>query len=239
MVRGSDVHSKSGFQLEREMLDSARNWLIQQGLLVKEEFNIPWGICDLIGVSLSQKRIQQRLNLGQRDSIGPPQRIALLNRIPDSESGRSITATRLMREFEGIFMESELRRELDRLSEGGFVRGVRSDSYQKLNGWVPLHRRIVALELKLSRVEEACAQAQSHLRFATHSYVGFPRELALRVTKSKRRADFVHEGIGIVGIERSNCEVFLRPRHQISHQKDNVFQMHCVERFWRTMIRDN
>ena len=199
----------------------------------------PWGICDLIGISLSQKRIRQRLNLGQRDSIGPPQRIALLNRIPASESGKSITTKGLAREFGGILQETELRKELDRLIEGGFVRDIRSDSFQKLNGWVPLHRRIVALELKLNRVEDAFVQAQSHLRFATHSYVGFPRELALRVTNSKRRADFFDAGIGIVGIDRRNCEIFLRPRHQVSHQKDNVFQMHCVERFWRTMIRGN
>jgi hypothetical protein len=231
--------AKVQFALEREMLPAAEAWLLESGLKVKREFRTPWGICDLVGLSFYAQHVKQRLNLGQRGSIGPAKRIALLNHIPDSDSGKSITEARLVREFKGIFLEAELRRDLGRLSKGGFLRDVRCDSYQKLNGWIPLHRRIVALELKLNRVEEAFAQARSHLGFATHSYVGLPRDLALRITKSRRRADFVHEGIGIVGLGRKNCEVFLKPRHQISGPNDNVFQMHCVERFWRTMLKDN
>jgi hypothetical protein len=233
------VDTEGVFRLEREMATPGREWLKRQGLLIKEEFSTPWGICDLVGVSFSQERVRQRLNLGQREAIGPPLRIALLNRIPDSEAGETVAPARLESEFNDLLTPCEIQRALRNLIESGFVVTVHSGCLQKLNGWVPLHWRIVALELKLRRVEEALNQARSHLRFATHSYVGLPSELALRVAQSTRRRDFLNLGVGIVAVSPTHCEVVVRSQGQSSAEQDKVLQMHCVERFWRTRVRDN
>jgi hypothetical protein len=220
------------------MLGSARRWLNGQKLLNKTEFYTPWGVCDLVGVSLSKARVQQRLDLRQRAALGPPRRIALLNLIPDFESDILATASLLATKLQYVFPECELRRHLDRLVEGGFVRRVGPESFQKLNGWAPLHDRIVALELKLRRVEEALFQAVSHLKFATESYVGLPEMVAVRVFHGRGIQRFERAGVGLLAIGTTRCRVLLRSQGT-ALQPDPVLQMHCVERFWRSHIIGN
>ena len=167
------AHSTTEFQFEREMSAYARNWLEELGMQVREEFYTPWGICDLVGVEFSRRRVQQRLRLGRRNPIGPPLRIELLNHIPEVQTGKSITVGRLKREFQNIVTGFEVRRELDRLKQDKFIQSPKSGLFQKLNGWIPLHRTIVAIELKLNRIEEALSQARSHLDFATKVFQPF------------------------------------------------------------------
>jgi hypothetical protein len=70
-------------------------WLTREGLLVKAEFAVPWGICDLVGLSFKKEQVAKRLSLRQHLAIGPIQRIEILSHIPDKESGESITSERL------------------------------------------------------------------------------------------------------------------------------------------------
>ena len=226
---------QSAFRLEREMVAIARQWLQQQRLFTKDEFYTPWGVCDLIGILLSEDRVNQRLSLGQRDPIGPPIRIAILNRIPDLDTGRSISTRKLTSKLAALLSEEEVSLELTRLIKAGFVREGRKGRVQKINGWFPLHERIVALELKLERVEEALDQAISHLKFATESYVGFPEEVALRVMKGRKVERFRSSGVGIVAVAQTGCSILLRPESR-DVRRDVILQMHCVERFWRSYI---
>lgn len=241
MTRGARIYlsKDSNFPLERDMSSLAHHWLRRQGLRVKAEFSTPWGICDFVGVSFSPERVRQRLRLGQRQPIGPPFRIALLNRIPDIQTGKSVTLGRLEREFSDLLSPVEFQVALRNLVESRFVRETHSGTFQKLNGWVPLHSRIVCLELKLRRAEDALSQARSHLKFATHSYVGLPSDLAFRLAHSKRRRDFLEEGVGIVAVSPGRCDIVLRSKCNDQESKDRVLQMHCVERFWRTSLRGN
>lgn len=227
-----------GFRTEREMSDSAQEWLAALGLMVKQEFYTPWGICDFVGVSFDGARVKERLNLGQRRPIGPPIRIHILSHIPDSSTQRSISIARLETRFSRLLTPPELRIELERLEVGKFIRRPGKERVQKLNGWAPLHKRIVALELKISRVEEALNQARAHLCFADESYVGFPIDRAERLASSKRMSRFEETGVGIVGIARRECLVVL-PSRPVPRHKDALMQMHCSERFWRTMLKDN
>lgn len=224
------------FRLEHEMLESANRWLTGQGLLSKAEFYTPWGVCDVVGVSLSAVRIRKRLKLGQRAPIGPLRRVTLLNQIPDFQSHKSTTERQLKAEFSGIFSEVELEGELHRLIRDRFV--VRSEfgRLRRLNGWAPLHRRIVAVELKLHRVKEAVFQAASHLRFATESYVGLPEEMALRTIQKKGARHFRNRGLGLVAVTPTHCRLLVRSRPRRA-QADSVLQMHCVERFWRSHVK--
>jgi hypothetical protein len=235
-VEGGDaLQTQRVFRVEREMLGSAKLWLQQQQLLIKQEFYTPWGVCDLLGVVLCENRVRQRLSLGQRNPIGPPRRIAILNRIPDFDSRQSISKKRLAREFTGVVSETELEGEINRLIEAGFVQPTPSGQFQKLNGWFPLHERIVALELKLERVEEALQQAVSHFKFVSESYVGLPDPVASRVFNGKRLAQFLAYGVGLVAVGLDRCDVLL-PSGLAPVSPDTVLQMHCAERFWRTYI---
>ncbi len=226
------------FRLECEMVDPARVWLTSQGLMAKTEFYTPWGVCDLVGVSLEPKRVQERLNLGQKEPIGPLLRVEILARIPDAVEGRGVTIERLESLYENLLAPDQLRAELERLKTRGFVQVDRRGALQRLNGWAPLHDRIVALELKLGRVDDALAQATSHLAFAEESFVGFPSGLAERVVNSNRVGEFRKAGVGVVSVRADRCTV-LFPSKPSSGLANPVMQMHCVERFWRTRARDN
>ena len=216
----------------------ARRWLSEQGMMVKAEFTTPWGICDLVAVSLNEKRVRERLSLGQRNAVGPLIRVEILNAIPDAETNESTTVEAMMSNYRDILTAFQLREEIDKLIAGKFVKVGKQGALQKINGWAPLHRRVVALELKLTRVQDALAQATSHQAFADESYVGLPTRLAERTAASSRAAAFRSEGVGILSVGQRQCKVLLRPegRH---HPINPSMQMHCVERFWRTRIRDN
>ena len=229
--------TKGAFKLEAEMLKPAVRWLEGNGLSAKREFATPWGVCDLVAVRLDPCRVSCRLRNGQRQPIGPTARVALLHRIPDEIENTYVTLGRLSREFDDIYSLVQLQDELDQLTKRKFIRSPRANSFQKINGWIPLHDRIVAIELKLGRVNDAISQAYSHLAFTTESYVALPSEVAVRAV-GVRRSKFVAAGVGLMAVERSGCKVLIRPTAS-EGVVDPVAQMHCVERFWRSRSKGN
>ena len=79
-VSGTEVISQvmartQKFRLEKHMLSHVRLWLDQQGLLTKEEFVTPFGICDVAAVKFNREHVRQRRVLGQSRSIGPLKRV--------------------------------------------------------------------------------------------------------------------------------------------------------------------
>src|SRR5271154_5195924 len=87
--------SDSSFRLEIEMAPAVREWLVNARLCVKEEFSLPWGICDFVGVSLNLRNVRKRLALKQTKPIGPLSRVDLLRQIPEQETGRTISVQEL------------------------------------------------------------------------------------------------------------------------------------------------
>jgi len=207
------------------------NWLRFQGLSVKREFSMPWGICDFVGVSLNASRVRKRLRFGQKNSVGPMGRVALMRQIPDRETGHRITLSRLERL--NPCPADVLAADLEKLITAGFVVRWGKRSFQKINGWVPLHNRILAVELKLARISDALVQASSNRAFATESFVAVPAETACRIVSGRCLSDFLKAGVGVLGVTRTKCEVVLKPSHT-GIETDATLQMHCVERFWRT-----
>lgn len=221
------------FVLERDMSPSVCRWLKRQGLLVKDEFVLPWGICDFVALSFNRARLQKRLELGQSRPIGPLHRIELLQNIPYKESGVSVSLRRLRQQAHGLPPAVTIESELQRLIDDGFVVQHKKGIFQKLNGWAPLHSRIIAVEVKLSRISQVLAQAASHRAFASESYVAMPADIAKRVAKSSRSSEFNASGVGILAVTDQTCSVVL-PSSTSGIEVSSVLQMHCVERFWRT-----
>src|SRR2546426_4075035 len=176
------------------MFEPASRWLTSEGLLTKAEFSTPWGVCDLVGAALNPQHAQQRLDLRQLKPLGPLVRVALLQCIPDIQEGTFITLGRLERQFAEWLSPKDLRSELHKLLSRRYVVSPRRDAFQKKNGWFPLHERIVAIELKLDRIEEAIRQATTHLRFTKECYVGLPAGIALRISEGRRRESFERVG---------------------------------------------
>jgi hypothetical protein len=219
------------------MVRPAEDWLKSLGLLTKREFATPWGICDLVGLAFNKRHVKKRLALGQRRPIGPPRRVAVLMRIPDIETGASVRLATLQRQFGPFIPPEAVARDVEILVSRKFVCRTQRGTFQSVNGWLPLHKRLVAVELKLSRVEEALGQAFAHRDMTHESYVALPESRARRIRSSDRANAFRNAGIGLLGVAPNVCRVLLAPRPKAP--TGTVAETHCVERFWQPLIRDS
>lgn len=224
------------FALESEMANAAIDWLKASGMAVKSEFATPWGVCDLVGVKFNQKHVEHRLKLKQTKAVGSITRAILLLQIPDIETRRSVAVGQLVRKFSPAIPEEVVQAETDRLVADRFVVFTTTGRLQKVNGWMPLHDRLIAVELKLSRIKEAMHQAANNLGFAGESYVGLPTDVAQRVARNPSRwAGFFDTGVGLLGVSEHGCKVLVKSR-SATRWTDFAIQLHCVEKFWRREI---
>lgn len=226
------------FDFESQMTKPADMWLRSQDMMTKREFATPWGICDLVGCSLNKIKIKRRLKYGQTKSIGSQLRVMILSLIPDIDKEKSTTHRELRNHFDEYFDHNRIDLEIDRLIKGRFVVGTPWGTLQKQNGWMPLQKNILSLELKLTRVNEALHQAINNLEFADESYVGLPMQTAIQVVQSEKKTKFSRCGIGILGISPKECKVLLRP-DRTKAKPNEIIQAHCVERFWDNYSKES
>jgi hypothetical protein len=227
------------FQYEQNMVEPAIGWLREQGLMVKKEFPTPWGICDLVGCSLNKSQVKKRLGLRQTKPICSQLRVHLLSLIPDQEQRTVITTDELQEHFGRYLDRTGIEAEVGRLIRDRFVEEASPGHFFKHNGWMPLHRRLVAMELKLTRVDDALHQAINNLGFADESYVGLPVEAAKRLLDSKRKVDFESRGVGVLAVNPTGCRAVLRPAKCRSGTESTATQVYSVERFWLPFLRDS
>lgn len=218
------------------MTKPVENWLLTLGMQVKREYPTPWGVCDLVGCSLNKAKVKKRLKLGQKKPVGSHFRVLLLSYIPDAEKNEFTKFEILYKEFAHFIDQPYIEKELQKLKEDKFVEEIKPGCFHKLNGWYPLHKKIIAVELKLDRISEVLSQAQSNTAFSDESYVGLPYNVAKRLFASRDKRQLKEKGIGVLGIEQKRAHVLLSSR---SKDKSNeILKMHCAERFWKDGIKD-
>ncbi len=227
------------FAKESDMAASAAVWMKSSGMAVKSEFVAPWGICDLVGLTFNPDYVAHRLQLQQTRAISSITSAVLLLQIPDLETKKSTTLDRLVRQCAPSIPEEIVSRETARLISDRFVVSSSHGRLQRINGWMPLQDRLVAVELKLKRIEEAMRQALNNLGFADESYVGLPDEVARRVVSNVSRwSDFLDAGVGLLSVTQNGCKVLI-PARRARSWTDTAIQFYCVEKFWRTRLKDN
>jgi hypothetical protein len=97
--------------------------------------------------------------------------------------------------------------------------------------WRPLHKRIVAVELKLRRIVESLHQAYNNLSGVDESYVAFPDDVAARILANHGRwAAYWDHGIGLLSVNEG-CAVLI-PALPNDRQRDWMVERQ-VEKFWR------
>lgn len=227
------------FSRESQMATPAARWMMSQGLTVREEFTTPWGVCDLVGLEFNKAHVAHRIALGQRRSVSSISRASLLLDIPDVETGRCISTARLLKRHAVDSNPAKIQECIERLIADKFVLRTRRGSLQKLTGWMPIQNRVVAVELKLSRIDEAMRQAANNAGFADESYVALPASVALRVAaKRSRWADYFSCGIGVLAVFEHRCEVVVAAL-QIVPAKPSPLRVYLAEKFWRNHVKDS
>lgn len=221
------------FKKESEMTSVVQSWLERQKLLVKPEFCLPWGVCDLVGVRFRLLAVRKRLSLGQTRPIGATSSLRILSSVPDASSGCSVSLQDLQDQLEHLYSRSFVADEVSRLERNRFVASSTPGHYQKLNGWAPLHSCLTAVELKLNRVNDAIDQATANQAFAEKSYIALPLEKAKRWLNCENNGRLEEKGLGLLAVSPRSCRELVKPSISLKYH-DQILQLHCVERFWRT-----
>lgn len=221
------------FNREADMTAIASRWMESAGLVVKREFASPWGICDLVGVEFDGDAVEKRLGFRQTQPLGSISRAEILRRIPDSTTGRSVSIYDLAKSLGNWCSRQQLTSEVERLARDRFVISDANGQLRRQDGWRPLQKRIVAIELKLVRIDEVLRQAVNNLGFADESYAALPEPVALRLTQqSARWVEIEESGIGIIGVAAEQCTVQI-PARPNKLAAGSALQMYCVDKFWR------
>lgn len=226
------------FRFETDMVGPVRLWLEKRRLVVRQEFETPFGICDLLGCTLNEEHVYERSRLGQKSALGPPLRVHIWHGVPDRDHHRSASLETLHAKYEHILSKEEVLQELQHLVKRRFLRVTRTGTYQKVNGWHPLHKSVVAVELKLRRISEAILQASRYSAFSSESYVALPLELAKRIERDGRFAEFRNRRVGLLGVTTTRTEVVVTPENS-HNDSSNPAMTHVVESFWRTHVKGN
>jgi hypothetical protein len=220
--------------LEAHLAGTVLRWLCEQGLLVQmEEFVTPWGVADVLGIRFSIDRVQARIAAGHLDPVGDAHAVQLLLSLPTGGKSRRISD--VARKFEPLFGPALFERAVRNLMRKKFVvqDGV---SLVRRTDWMPYHEQLVAVELKLRRVDEALAQARRHKAITAESYVGMPAVIAERVAFTERRADFEAAGVGLISVQDSACEVLIPPDFS-AETVIEAQQLSAAEACWRKVLK--
>lgn len=209
------VHHRNmgrSFRNERAMLSPIHLWLADQGFFTKYEFQTPWGICDLVGVRPLGEKTALRATAGITESIGSAQNVAVFLAIPKANSGRGISVDKLAESLGDYVGSGKLERSIKSLRKKRLIAVTPSGRLHRNDHWHPFFDAIVAVEFKLSRVEEVLLQATHHKGITQDSYVALPMATAQRALESKVRDRIIDRGIGVIGLADQVCTILLPPR---------------------------
>ena len=223
------------FEHEDQMKPFVRAWLHSKGLATKQEFPTQAGVCDLVGCQMRKDAIRVRLQNRQYKALGPLVRVHIWEHIRNVTEHRTVSLSDLTSLFQGILCQEKVREEVERLRNRRFVRQTNSGTFQKINGWHPLHRRLIAVELKLTNWREAFRQAERYLAYAEEAYVALPAHYAKRLHEKEAWNEVSDKSIGVLAIAEDGRTTMLEGSEGVFKRTraQRAPQTHAVERFWR------
>jgi len=222
------------FNYEKEMAAPVTRWLVDRGLLIKQEFQTQWGVCDIAACELDPLKVAIRIKQRQTKPLGPAGRVLLHQNLPDAEKTRRGASLEELQQYFDFSQTDKLAIELDRLVAARHATKTKSGKFLKVNGWAPLHKQLIAVELKLSRISEAIAQANSNRNFATQSYVAMPLPVAERAVSGATRELLISSNVGMIGVSPDSCTILMES--QCSAALSPLYETHAVEQFWKISV---
>lgn len=215
------------------MTEPVVNWMTDEGMYVAREVHTGWGICDLVGCEFREEAITYRTEKKQRQPLGSSESVYIYNQLPDAElTDKGTRLETLVKRFGRFADPNEIKQRIDRLIKTNHVRRTHTGSLQKVNGWDPMHSRLVAVELKLQRVTEVIGQAIRNAAFSTESYIALPELNAIQATKSRNLELLQEHGVGVISVNPSSCSIALEAICRTS-TVDPSLEMSVSERFWK------
>lgn len=227
------LHAIKAADLEAHLAGTVLCWLGEQGLVQAEEFVTPWGVADVLGIRYNIDRVHARIAAGQMDPVSDTHAMQLLLSLP--KGGKPKRISDVARKFEPLLGQALFERAVRNLIRKRFV-VKEGASLVRHSDWMPYHEQLVAVELKLRRVDEALAQARRHKAITAESYVGMPAVIAERIAFTERRADFEAAGVGLLSVQDGVCKVLIPP-DPATKTVIEAQELCAAEACWRKVLK--
>lgn len=223
------------FTSEAEMQAVCHDWLRCRYDVVGREFPLPWGICDLVAADFDRERLRGRWADGQRAPLGNRIRARVLIsaarskglRLTDTHPGSSRQSPVGLNAF-------DRSPDIDYLQRRGLLTTTATTAKSTLPFWAPCDRRIVAIELKLTRLAEVIRQAKRHRAFAHTVYIGMPLARAEAIACSDAVLPLLNDGLGLLGVSQDSCIELAQPLNEFP--SDAASRLHASESLYRRLL---
>lgn len=228
--------ARKELRLESQLESSAWRWLRGFADISVDQFQTPWGIADLFAVKCDFDRVLMRRDLGQNVASTNDQDVMVLLAIPELMSAERTDERRLAKKFSYLLGETKVRSIIAALRRRKLIKVDADGAICRNTPWLPFHKQMWAIELKLQRVDEALAQARRHLKITPYSYVGLPPQIAERTAISAKAEDFRESGVGLLSISATECSALIEPAGKPTCV-DPVYAVAAAERCWGTYLK--
>lgn len=228
--------ARKELRLESQLESSAWRWLRGFADVAVDQFQTPWGIADLFAVKCDFDRVLTRRDMGQNVASTNDQDVMVLLAIPDLTSEERTDERRLAKKFSFLLGDAKVRSIIAALRRRKLIKVDADGAICRNTPWLPFHKQMWAVELKLQRVDEALAQAKRHLKITPYSYVGLPPQIAARTADSTKAAEFRKSGVGLLSISATECSALIEPAGKVSCV-DPVYAVAAAERCWSTYLK--
>ncbi len=228
--------ARKELRLESELESSAWRWLRGFADISVDQFQTPWGIADLFAVKCDFDRVLMRRDMGQNVASTNDQDVMVLLAIPELTSEERTDERRLAKKFSYLLGETKVRSIIAALRRRKLIKVDADGAICRNTPWLPFHKQMWAIELKLQRVDEALAQARRHLKITPYSYVGLPPQIAERTAISAKAEEFRESGVGLLSISATECSALIEPAGK-NTCVDPVYAVAAAERCWGTYLK--
>lgn len=189
------------------MTPIVRKWMSNQGFGIISEFQHPSGYCDLAGIQFDQEKVQKRIKSKQARRIKGM-----------FEFGHLLSAENSL----DIISETYIHQDYFKRK----LAIVDHDRLSLLVDWIPFHKKIIAVELKLNKISEVINQAIGNFSFANESYIAMPIEIAQKLVDHEK---VIKHGLGVLGVLDNGV---LRLRMPDKFVPNKGLHFHAAEKFW-------
>lgn len=205
---------------EARVVARVKTYFEAAGAFVAPELSLGWGRADLVAFELDREKCRARVRNGQFRSLDRADHYRALRHMPELESGEHVSVAELCERLgrSASYVRASLVPFLER---AGYAKRVGPGQLAKVNGFIPIAQRVIAIEAKVSDWRKGAIQAKRHRSFANRVYLALSSDYVHRVQLEVLRKHGIGllsaSGFGVVEILASPDMPPLDPdRHSFS-----------------------
>lgn len=195
---------------EAYFVEKLQQFYKNKNKLTLREVNFSYGVADLVILDIDDKKFDLRKKREQWNTLLNRKYFEVLSILSDIDDYKPKPLTlNEIAEKSGISQSYVRSSILKDLLDGGFVKEV-ENGYVKVNGWVPIAKKVTAVEAKIADWRSGIWQAQRYLNAADISYLAMPPKHIHRVDLE----ECTNAGIGLICFDPDSMKhkVLLKPR---------------------------